>query len=652
MKEALWQPSPERRQSSRMQDFLRFAEERTGGTFCDYPALYDWSVAQPEVFWDILWDYLDIRCETRHTAVVDDLKKFPGARWFVGARLNYAENMLRYMNGDGEAVVFRGEDQVRRSYSRDEFRTQVMRFAQALRADGVKPGDRVAGYLPNLPEAIIAYFGAAAVGAVWCSCATDIGPSTAIDRLGQAEPVVLVTADGYFYKGKRFDVLDHAKAVAKLPTVRRVVIAHYAGDPTGGAEIPNAVRWDAYLDGRDISGFRYEQLDASHPLVIMFSSGTTGKPKCMVQSAAGLLLNQLKEIILHSDIDSRSTLLYITTCSWMMWNWQAAALGAGAKLVLYDGNPAYPDDSAVWKAVEQERATVFGLSASYIHGLMAKGFSPRAHADLSAPRSISQTGSALSEEGFSWVYREVKEDLHFNSIAGGTDINGCFAIGSPLCPVYAGELQARGLAMPVECFDDNGQPVRDTQGELVCRYPTPSMPLYFWNDPDGKRYRETYFDVFPGIWRHGDYVLIHSDTGGITFYGRSDAILKPSGVRIGTAEIYNQVDKIKGIADSLAVGQQYRGDQRVILFVQTEEGVALDDALKKQICTALRVNASPRHVPALIFQAPDLPRTLNGKKVESAVTNLLNHREVTNRDALQNPACLDYFEKVANALGE
>ena len=654
MRKALWRPDEKRRQQSRMQDFLNFAGQKNGISFDGYTELYEWSVSQPEKFWGDLLEYLDIICEDRYTAVVDDLKKFPGAQWFVGAKLNFAENMLKFMNGNGDAIVFRGEDRIRRVLSRDEFKTQVMKFACALRADGIKPGDRIAGYLPNIPETIIAYLGAAAVGAVWCSCATDIGPAAAIDRLGQTEPVVLVTADAYLYKGKLFDILKHTKEVAQgIPSVRRVVIAHYAGDENASStQIENAVSWDAYISDRDINGFRFEQLDASHPLVIMFSSGTTGKPKCMVQSAAGLLLNQLKEIVLHSDIDERSTLLYITTCSWMMWNWQASALGAGAKLVLYDGNPAFPDESAIWIILEQEKVTVFGLSASYIHSLMSKGFSPKKAADLSALQSISQTGSALSEEGFEWVYREVKEDMHFNSIAGGTDINGCFAIGSPIQPVYAGELQARGLGMPVECFDDNAHPVRDEQGELVCLYPTPSMPLYFWNDPDGKRYFNAYFDVFKGAWRHGDYVVIHSDTGGITFYGRSDAILKPSGVRIGTAEIYNQVDRIDKIEDSLAVGQQYHGDQRIILFVKTKDGVALDEELKREICRTLRENASPRHVPAVILQAPDLPRTLNGKKVESAVTNILNHRAVNNKEALQNPECLDYFEEAAKALEE
>ena len=653
MRKALWEPEEKRRNESRMQDFLNFAGQKNGIKFSGYTQLYDWSVSRPEVFWGDLWEYLDIICERKYTAVVDDIKKFPGAQWFVGARLNYAENMLRFMNGNGDAMVFRGENRIRRVLSRDEFKTQVMRFAEALRADGVKPGDRIAGYLPNIPETIIAYFGAAAAGAVWCSCATDIGPSAAIDRLGQTEPVVLVTADAYLYKGKLFDILEHTKEVANgIPSVRRVVIAHYAGDAKESVQIENAVSWEDYLGERDITDFRFEQLDASHPLVIMFSSGTTGKPKCMVQSAAGLLLNQLKEVMLHSDIDERSTLLYITTCSWMMWNWQASALGTGAKLVLYDGNPAFPDESAIWKILEQEKVTVFGLSASYIHSLMAKGFSPKKTSDLSALQSISQTGSALSADGFEWVYREVKENLLFNSIAGGTDINGCFAIGSPIQPVYAGELQARGLGMPVECFDENANPVRDEQGELVCLYPTPSMPLYFWDDTDGKRYFNAYFDVFKGVWRHGDYIQIHSDTGGITFYGRSDAILKPSGVRIGTAEIYNQVDKIEKIEDSLAVGQQYHGDQRIILFVKTKDGDVLDETLKKEIRSVLRENASPRHVPAVILQAPDLPRTLNGKKVESAVTNILNHRAVNNKEALQNPECLDYFEKAANTLDE
>lgn len=650
MKQALWTPSQAWKDQSEMMKYLRFAEEKTGRTFPDYEALYEWSIAEPEQFWGSLWTWFDIVHSQPYTCVVDDLKKFPGARWFVGAKLNYAENMLRYMSGSEEAMVFCGETQERRALTRDEVRQRVLAFAQALRDDGVQPGDRVAGYLPNLPETIIAYFGAAAVGAVWCSCATDIGPDAAIDRLGQLEPVVLVTADGYYYKGKSFDVIGHAKAVAAgIPSVRRVVVVHYAGDDTPGG-IENGVRWDDYLAGRSIAHFAFAQLPAEHPLVVMFSSGTTGKPKCMVQSAGGLLINQLKELALHSDIGPKTTLLYITTCSWMMWNWQAAALGTGAKLVLFDGNPAYPADETIWKVLERERVTVFGLSASYIHGLMAKDFSPKAHADLSALREISQTGSALSDDGFAWVYREVKQDLHFNSIAGGTDINGCFAIGCPLLPVYAGELQARGLGMPAECFDDQGHPLRDQQGELVCTHPTPSMPLYFWGDTDGKRYHEAYFDVYPGIWRHGDYVVIHKDSGGVTFYGRSDAILKPSGVRIGTAEIYHQVDKVEEVEDSLAIGQQYHGDQRIVLFVKLQQGVELDDGLKKKICKVLRENASPRHVPAVILQAPDLPRTLNGKKVESAVSNIINGRAVTNRDALQNPECLSYFESALTQL--
>jgi acetoacetyl-CoA synthetase len=633
-----------------MYRFLQYVNRTYGKNFSDYPSLYRWSVEQVPDFWEAVWNYMDILHSAPYTAVVDDLARFPGAHWFPGAKLNYAENILRWCDDPGVGIVFRGENHTRREYTRREIRSQVIRLAAALRKEGIGPGDVVAGYLPNLPQTVFAMLAAAAVGAVWCSCATDIGLSAAVDRIGQVEPKVLFTADGYFYKGKAFDVLENARQiVSRIPSVRRVVVAHYAG--TGDlSALPGSVAWDDYLAPAEPADFRFEQLPAETPLVVMFSSGTTGKPKCMVQSAVGLLVNQLKELRLQSNICQGETLLYITTCSWMMWNWQAAALGTGARIILFDGNPSYPDASAIWKILEEEKVSVFGLSASYIHGLMSQGFSPRKAADLRALRSISQTGSALSEEGFAYVYREIKEDLHFNSIAGGTDINGCFAIGCPMLPVYSGELQMPGLGMKINCYDEAGKPVRDVQGELVCECPAPPMPLWFWNDPEGKRYHSAYFDVYPGVWRHGDYVLFHSDTGGVTFYGRSDSVLKPSGVRIGTAEIYNQVDKLPQIQDSLAIGQNYHDDQRVVLFVQCREGITLDEALCRQIRETLRRNASPRHVPAVILQVPDLPRTLNGKKVESAVTNIVNGREVTNRDALQNPESLDVFYRLLPQL--
>ncbi len=650
MKQPLWAPTAQQIEKTNLHRFMQFVNARLGVDFQDYDALYRWSVDDIPAFWGALWDYFDIQCSRPYDAVVDDLGRFPGARWFCGAKLNYAENMLRFSGKKGPVIIFRGEGEVRREYDYAALRDQVVRLASALRREGVKPGDAVAGYLPNLPETVIAMLAASAVGAVWCSCATDIGPMAAIDRLGQVSPRVLVTADGYFYKGKRFDVLKNAAEIARgIPSLTRVVVTHYGGDG-GTGDVPAAVTWDDYLRQPAPADFVFEQLPAEHPLVVMFSSGTTGKPKCMVQSAAGLLLNQLKELALQSDIDQSSVLLYITSCSWMMWNWQAAALGAGACIVLYDGNPSYPDAGAIWRILDEEKVTAFGVSASYIHALMAQGFRPRDAAGLGALRTVLQTGSALSDEGFAYVYSEIKRDVHLSSISGGTDINGCFASGNPICPVYAGELQKPGLGMKIECYDDAGRPVRDVQGELVCEKPVPSMPLYFWNDPDGRRYHDAYFDVYPGVWRHGDYVLFHSDTGGITFYGRSDSVLKPSGVRIGTAEIYNQVAKIPEVIDSLAIGQNIHDDQRVLLFVQLREGVTLDETLEKKIRDILRREASPRHVPARIFAVADIPRTMNGKKVESAVTNLVNGRRVTNRDALQNPESLDIYEALLPRL--
>lgn len=652
MREELWRASAERREKSQMMAFMKQLKARHGLEFEDYRELHDWSIKEPELFWDELWKFFEIKTSRPYDKVVDDLHKFPGAEWFPGAMLNYTENMLRERKGDEPALIFRGEDSERRVISWSELRSQVFRIAEALRAEGLKAGDTVAAYMPNLPETIIAMLAAAAVGVVWCSCATDIGPQAATDRLGQVEPRVLFTTDAYYYKGKTFDVSAKAAQLAQnMPSVKRVVYTHYAGDVDAAvAATPNALCWEAFLERGDESRFRYEQVPASHPLVVMFSSGTTGKPKCMVQSHAGLLINQLKEVVLHHDISEKDRMLYITTCSWMMWNWMLSALGAGCSLVLYDGNPSWPETAAIWKILEEEAVTCFGLSASYIHALMAEDFVPKDHADLKSLRCISQTGSALSDAGFHFVYDKIKKDLHFSSIAGGTDINGCFNIGNPLNPVYSNELQGPGLGEAVFAYNDKGERVYDEQGELVCELPIPAMPLYFWNDPEGKRYHAAYFEVYPGVWRHGDYIEMHSDTGGVTYYGRSDSVLKPSGVRIGTSEIYAQVQKVDAVLDSLAIGQQYHDDQRVLLFVQMKEGRSLSPEIAKEIRTTLRKNASPRHVPAVILEVSDIPRTLNGKIVESAVTNIVNHRKVTNRDALQNPHSLDEYEALLPLL--
>ena len=651
MRELLWTPSKEVQKASNMYAFMELVNREKGRNYRNYRELYRFSVDEPEAFWDILFRYLDIVHSVGYERTVDDIHRFPGAKWFPGCRLNYAENLLRHEANDEACLIFRGEDKVRRVLTWKDVKEQTFRLATALRELGVGAGDAVSAYLPNLPETIIAMLATAAVGGVWCSCATDIGPGAAFDRLGQVSPKVLFTTDGYYYKGKEFDTLPNAAQVAaRMEGLKKVVVVHYAGNTVDVANVPNAVLYEDFLAKAVPEPFVYEQREFNDPTVVMFSSGTTGKPKCMVQSVGGLLINQLKELVLHHDMKPSDRMLYITTCSWMMWNWQAATLGAGSSIVLYDGNPSYPDLDAIWKVLEEEGVTVFGLSASYIHALMAAGFNPREHAELRKLRMISQTGSALSEEGFRFVYREIKQDLHFNSIAGGTDINGCFCIGNLLSPVYVGELQAPGLGMKIECYDENGKPIRDTQGELVCEIPEPSMPIWFANDPDGERYMNAYFRVYPGIWHHGDYVQFNSETGGVTYFGRSDSVLKPSGVRIGTAEIYNIMEKLPEVQDSLAIGQMYHDDQRILLFVQLAPGAELTEELKKRIKKDLRTKASPRHVPALIYAVPDLPKTFNGKKVESAVTNLVNGRRITNREALGNPESLDYFEALLPEL--
>ena len=650
MKKPIWTPSEERIQNTNITRFIEFVDERFGRSFKSYDDLYQWSVDAIPDFWAAMWDFAGIKSSRRYDQVVDDLNKFPGARWFPGAKLNFAENLLRYRD-DQHAFLFRGETQKSARMTYEELYFTVARLAKSLREIGIVPGDRVAGYMPNLMETAIAMLAATSIGAVWSSCATDIGSLAALDRLGQIEPKVLFSVNGYFYKGKIFNSLGNAGEVAKaIPSLKKVVIVSYAGDKPDLSHIPNAIHYEDFLAGEKEPEIQFEQLPFDHPVFIMFSSGTTGKPKCMVQGAGGILINHLKELILHTDLKREDKIFYITTCSWMMWNWLLSSLGVGATIVLYDGNPNYPDAGAMWKMAQDEKITIFGLSASYVNYLRSEGLRPGKDYDLSSLKQISQTGSALSAEGFEYVYREIKEDLHFNSISGGTDINGCFAIGSPIKPVYVGELQSPGLGMKVKAYDEKGKPIWDQQGELVCEAPAPSMPLYFWNDPSGEKYKSAYFEYYPKVWRHGDYIVMHSDTGGITFYGRSDAVLKPSGVRIGTAEIYNVVEKIEGIADSLAIGQNWEGDQRVILFVKLNPGVQLTEALKGRIRKTLREKASPRHVPAIIMEMPSAPYTLNMKKVESAVTNIIHGRPVLNRDALMNPEVLDYFEKIVPEL--
>jgi acetoacetyl-CoA synthetase len=653
----LWEPSEERKNQANITRFIGFVNGKHGLEMNSYDQLWKWSVENIPDFWAAMWEFAEIKASRGYDEVVDDAAsltgRFPGAKWFSGARLNFAENLLRYRD-DHLAFVFRGETQKSATMTYAELYDAVARLARSLREMGVAPGDRVVAYMPNLIETAIAMLAATSIGATWASCATDIGPLAALDRLGQVEPKVLFTVDGYFYKNKLFDTLGNAAKVVKgIPSLEKVVVVSYATEKPDIGSIPNAVHYGRFLAEEKSPAIQFKQLPFDHPVFIMFSSGTTGKPKCMVQGAGGVLINHLKELILHTDLKRQDRIMYITTCSWMMWNWLLSSLGVGATVVLYDGNPNYPDAGAMWKLIQDERITVFGTSATYIHYLHKQGVKPGQDYDLSSLKQISQTGSALSAEGFEYAYREIKQDLHFNSISGGTDINGCFAAGNPISPVYAGELQGPALAMKVRAYDEEGNAILDQQGELVCEAPSPSMPLYFWNDPDGQRYRTAYFTFYPNlnVWRHGDYIVIHSDTGGITFYGRSDAVLKPSGVRIGTGEIYNIVENLEEVADSLAIGQNWQDDQRIILFVKPAEGLSLTEELKSAIKKALRENASPRHVPALIVEVPDVPYTYSMKKVESAVTNIVNGRPVLNRDALVNPESLDYYEEILPELG-
>ncbi|MEP7136502.1 MAG: acetoacetate--CoA ligase [Chloroflexota bacterium] len=650
MKTPLWIPSEQCKQDANISRFMREVNARHKLNLDSYTDLYQWSVENIPNFWAEVWDFVEIKSSKQYDSVVTDLSVMPGTKWFPGAKLNFAENLLRYRD-DQLAFIFKGETQSSKQMTYAELYDSVARLSHSLAEAGVGVGDRVVGYMPNLIETVIGMLAATSLGAVWSSCATDIGAGAAIERLGQVEPKVMITADGYFYKGKIFETLSHAAIVAGgIPSLKKIIVVSYVSERADISKIPNAIYYEDFLAKEKNLEIQFAQLPFDHPLYIMFSSGTTGKPKCLVQGAGGVLINHLKELVLHTDLKRSDRIFYITSCSWMMWNWLMSSLAVGATIVLYDGNPNYPDTSAMWKLIDDEQITIFGCSASYLHFLKKENVSPHTSFDLSSLREISQTGSPLSADGFEYVYREIKSDLHFNSIAGGTDINGCFVNGSPLSPVYAGELQSPALGMKINSYDEKGNPIRDEQGELVCEAPAPSMPLYFWNDPDGSKYHKAYFDVYPDVWRHGDYVLMHKDTGGVTFYGRSDAVLKPSGVRIGTAEIYAQMENLPEVADSLAVGQNYQDDQRVILFVKLAAGAALTDELQNKIRKTLRENASPRHVPALILEAPEIPYTLNMKKVESAVTNILNGRAVSNRDALMNPGSLEYYERVVEKL--
>jgi acetoacetyl-CoA synthetase len=642
MVKKLWQPSEERVKSTNMYRFMNLINEKYGQNFDEYESLYEWSIQNIPDFWATMWDFAEIKASQPYTEVVDDLTTMPGANWFLGAQLNFAENLLRYRDGR-VALIFKGEaqDSVKITYA--ELYNEVACVAKALKDAGVQVGDRVGGFMPNMPQTVVAMLASTSIGAVWSSCSPDFGIKGVLDRFGQIKPKILFTADGYSFKGRSFDSLERVTDILKdLPSIEKVVVAPYTKQDPDISTVPNAIHYRDFRGPDADLETEFHQLPANHPLYIMFTSGTTGLPKCMVQSAGGVLIHHMKELMLHSDLKRDDTIFYFTTCGWMMWNWLVSSLAVGATLVLFDGNPFHPDSGALWKMAQDEEITIFGTSAGYIAALQNAGVKPVTEYDLSPLRAVLSTGSPLSVEGFEFIYRDVKQDLQLASIAGGSDINGCFAAGNPMGPVYAGELQCRCLAMRVEAFDEDGKPIVNQQGELVCTAPSPSMPIYFWDDPDNKKYHSAYFDVYPNVWRHGDFVEIN-DRGGVVMLGRSDATLNPGGVRIGTAEIYRLVESMEEIEDSLVVGQDWKGDVRVILFVKMAEAMELTEELQAKIKQTLRTNASPRHVPAKIIAVPDVPYTLNMKKVELAVKKVIQGEEVLNRDALGNPEALDYY---------
>jgi acetoacetyl-CoA synthetase len=645
MEKMLWKPSDERAKSTYMYRFMQFVNEKHNKDFTEYQPLYQWSVDNIPEFWAAMWEFADIKASKPYDQVVDDPYKMPGTKWFSGAELNFAENLLRYRD-DHVALIFQGEAEQVRKVTYKELYNEVAQLAKSLKDMGVQVGDRVVGFVPNMPEAIFSMLAATSLGATWSSCSPDFGIKGVLDRFGQIKPKVLFTANGYWFKGKNLDSLARISDILKeLPTIEKVVVVPYTEQEADISGLPNAVHYREFKASEQNLDMEFVQVPFMHPHYIMYSSGTTGLPKCMVQSAGGVLLNQLKELLLHTDLKREDNIFYFTTCGWMMWNWLTCSLAVGATLMLYDGNAFHPNPGALWKMAQDHKVTIFGTSAGYIAAVQNAGVRPGKEYDLSSIRALLSTGSPLSVEGFEFVYEQVKEDLELASISGGSDINGCFAAGNPMGPVYAGELQCRCLGMKVEAFDDNGEPIRNQQGELVCMAPAPPMPIYFWEDPDGQKYRDAYFDVYPGIWRHGDFIEIN-DRGGVVIYGRSDATLNPGGVRIGTAEIYRQVETIPEIEDSLVVGQEWKDDVRVVLFVKMAEGKELTDELQKKIRTTLRTNASPRHVPAKIITVPAIPYTLNMKKVELAVKKVIQGRPVLNKDALSNPESLDYYENI------
>ena len=666
----LWVPDPERIRRANLTTFIQHVQRRQPAgseAVVDFPSLYRWSVELPDAFWPEVWRFCGVISEERpgrdpwDEVVVGLACMAPpdpklGPRWFTGARINFAENLLRYRD-DRPALVFWNELGRQRQLTYAELNARVTKVAAALEAEGVTAGDRVAGFLPNLPEAVIAMLATASLGAIWSSCSPDFGANGVLDRFGQIEPKVLFTADGYRYGGKEIDSLARVREVRdRIPQIQRVVIIPYLREQTGIQKIRDARTWEDWLSLTRLpaahppaSGYppgreARQRFEFDHPLYILYSSGTTGLPKCMVHGAGGTLLQHLKELVLHTDLQREDRIFYFTTCGWMMWNWLVSSMAVGATVILYDGAPLAPP-SILWNMAEQERITVFGTSAKYLALSEKEGLVPDRSHDLSGLRAILSTGSPLAGHSYDYVYQKIKSDVHLASISGGTDIVSCFALGNPIAPVWRGELQTRGLGMSVAVFGPDGRPICEQDGELVCTRPFPSMPVRFWGDPDGSKYHAAYFNHYPGVWRHGDWARITRHDG-LVILGRSDATLNPGGVRIGTSEIYRQVEQLPEVVESLVVGQEWEGDTRIVLFVRLREGLSLTQDLVGRIKARIREYASPHHIPRKVIQVADIPRTISGKITEMAVREVIHGRPVANVDALANPGALDLFRNL------
>ncbi len=641
----LWSPSPERMRASNMACFKAGIEAKLGVALAGFDALHAWSVAEPEAFWQAVWDYCGVKAFSRGGRVIADPDRIPGARFFPDARFNYAQNLL-VRDDRHPAIIYACEDAERRTVSWRELQAGVAALHHALARFGLRPGDRVAAVVPNTPETAMAFLAAASLGGIWSSCSPDFGAAGILDRFRQIEPRVLVSYAACRYGGKRQLMREKLAAVAAaLPSVELVILIDGdAGEDT--PRLPNEVALAAFTAGMPRDGVRFAELPFNHPLYILFSSGTTGVPKCIVHSAGGVFLKHMSELVLHCDVKDTDRLFYFTTCGWMMWNWLISGLATGATLMLYDGSPFHPSERVLFDFARDEGMTIFGTSAKYIDTVKKTGWAPNTTHDLPALRTMLSTGSPLSAESFAFVYEAIKSDLHLASVSGGTDICGCFVAGNPLGPVYAGEIQGPALGLAVDVFDDAGAPLAHGKGELVCTNAFPSMPLEFWNDPAGETYRNAYFARFPGVWRHGDFAEWTAH-GGMIIHGRSDATLNPGGVRIGTAEIYAQVETIPDIVEALAIGQIWQDDVRVVLFVRLRPGLALDEPLRQHIRQVIRAGASPRHVPAKIVAVADIPRTKSGKITELAVREVVHGRAVKNREALANPEALELFADLA-----